>query len=363
MSNGDIPGLYAKVYVSFNKIPDKVLNSNQKIVLQSFMIFSHATKILKQLGLIDNKFQLPIGIVAELSGLSRYQAQNAIKALPAAVKEINKRKLLAKGESLKFEIKDEDGNNVAESGANKTGQSYWYFFKYICPRETAEINGVTDSTADEDNEDPVSTGYDSGVDPHYQDKYKEIIKLEPYFHLSEMEKFYKYTLDEIVQGVDHYLISLKEKQDNAQAAGRDREKVQLNYIWFKRCMEEKWYLTKYTPRQKVKQEIERIKILIAKVRSFTTDEKIKHPLKLLHDKKPLHKYTQFENIAMLNGLIYKEYKEIPDETKKEIYNLAAKFYRFEKKKHLSKQDPVVYDEKIAKERLQQIITVAYLNFV
>ncbi len=356
--------LYTPVYSTFTRIPDKILNANQKQIIQGFMLFSQATKILKQLGLIDNKFQLPIGIIAQLVGFSRFQAQRAIKKIPAAVKLINQHKLLKNGEKLVFEIKDENGVDIPEHEINTSGGSYWYVFRYTTPRAKEEIKGSLHEDAELDKNDPSpELKYDQGTDPHLADKKKEFDKIAKDIPSGDFRNLYYYPLDEIVRAVDYYLLTLQEKKDQAVAARRDVEKVGLNYMWLKLCLEKKYYLTKFTPRQKVKNEIEQMKILIAKVRSFITDTKLKTDLKLLHDRKPSHRYNQFENVAALHSGLYSEYQHLNPDTQKAIYELAKKYFRFENAKDLKDRDNVVHDKENAKHRLQQIISVAYLNFI
>lgn len=329
------------------------------------MIFSKATKVLKQLGLINNKFQLPTGILAELSGLSRYQARAAIKTLPAAVREIKKLKLLKYGERIDFEVFDEEGTPIDQITENSTGVSYFYIFKYQTPRdEPDEVKGFT-TAGDETGETETynKPEYDKSNDPYLADKQKELSRLNKYFPGNEHMKLIYFELDDITKAVDHYEVALQEKKDIAQNQRREVDKVQLNYMWFKMSIEGQYWKTKFTPKQKVQNEVDKLKITIGKIRSFVTDQKIKTPLTLIHKDKPLHRWSDFNSAAAFYNQVYMQYVKLDENIQKEIYNLAGKYYRHENTKPVDKRDPITHDKEEAKTKLQQIISIVHTNFI
>ena len=173
-----------------------------------------------------------------------------------------------------------------------------------------------------------------------------------------------FPLEDISKAVAHYQISLQEKKDKAVAQDKDPENVYQNYPWLKMCLEGKWYLTKYTPKQKVRSEVEKMKILIAKVRSFTTENKHIHFTKLISTPgKPLYTINQFENVPSLHKSIHGAWTRLTEETRKEIYTLAAKYFKAERKNDIGNQDPVVHDKDSGLNKLQIAITVAHTNFL
>lgn len=356
---------YARVWNTFNSIPDDILNSRQKIIIQSFMIFSGATDVLEALEL-SNKFQLPTGMIADQSGLTRYQTRAAIKSLPAAVEKLQKMEYFKYGESLVFKVYDENGTPIGKIDQNKTGESYYYIFEYQEPRSNKlSLKGYTDvsdeSAIPKSYNDP---SYRSDMDPFYAEKKKVLQQLNAYFPTNEHLNLVYFDLKDIEKAVKYYLLTVQEKTEEAEAKGDDINKVQLKYPWLKKCLDEKWYQSAVTPAMKLIDEIDYLKITFAKIRSFVTAEKINSDLILTHKDKPLHTVNEFNSIAGFYNQAYLAWNELDEEVKKEIFIIAGKYYRYARKAPIDKQDHKLLDSNDKKyKRLQQVISIMHTNFI
>lgn len=297
--------LYTNVFSTFLAIPEFLLNSHQKLVCIGFMVLCEASNIVK-----DAQIQIGIPDLGKLCGLSRYQAQRALSGLSQALENVMANGILGTDESIKFQIKDVNGNVIKK---NKTGIASFYEFEYCNPRLKKRVGIEVHQTEIKTN--PNSEPYDKSKDIYYELKIKELQRMKEYFSDAELSVFLPYPLERIGYVTDYFL---KQRKDKV-----------LSHGWLKKAFKD-FEIHPDKQRERIIRELEFLRNIHKRVLELVDEKKIyfEHLKIFVNGHEPKYHHIGFredcalqdmffENIEKLN---YNETQEL-EASVHEVYNL------------------------------------------
>jgi len=323
------------IYSSFLLIPKHYLNSDDKILLQVFMMLADSASIIENYLLQIDREEL-----ANLTGMSVDQLGRCLRKLPKKLERLNRSGFLTGGEKIHFKIKDDTGKvlpmNERGEVINTTGKISYFSFEYITPNLRKGFEAVTNKNK-EAIEVPEALAVEASVNPDTRAKGHELERLKDIFTEEQLKEFLKYELKFIAKQIDYYFHSLKIKRI------KEPDHPPFDLSWLQKCFAGNWAKNMpIHPADKIIEFVHDTNKLRDKCIKLIEKNKIENTLSLNGEDHgpPKFKHTDFHSLKQLQTTLIKEWEGCAPELQKQVRGIIDVLYKEHlKEKYFNGSDP------------------------